>query len=145
MKIDKTTTSIIVGALSTIPYEILTTVLKLLGYARYSVYELSSLMITLNRPHMLLGAFLSMTLGASIALILYKIAVECFGWENLIFKSVFLNLQCWILLEGLFMWLIEGRNLIPFRPISDYYSHLFSVIIFGVILGLLFRKYIKSY
>ena len=110
MKIDKTTTSIIVGALSTIPYEILTTVLKLLGYARYSVYELSSLMITLNRPHMLLGAFLSMTLGASIALILYKIAVECFGWENLIFKKHFSQPAVLDPVGRAFMWLIEGAQ-----------------------------------
>ena len=144
MKIDKPTASLILGALSTIPYEMLTTVLKLMGYAKYSVYELSSLMITLNRPHRLLGSFLSMTLGASIAIILYRIVVWHFGWENLIFKSVFLNLLSWILLEGLFMWLIEGRNLIPFRPISDYYSHLFSVIIYGLILGLLFQKYLKT-
>lgn len=134
----------IIGALAAIPYEILTSVLKLMGYAKYSVFELSSLMITLNRPTRLLGAFLSMSLGASIALILYRMAVEHFGWENLILKSVFLNLQSWILLEVLFMWLIEGRNLIPYRPISDYYAQLFSAVIFGVILGLLFKKYIKT-
>lgn len=144
MNIDKSTSSIIIGALSTIPYEMITRVLKALGYTRYSVYELSSLMITLNRPHMLLGAVLAMTLGASIALILYFIIIKRFGWKKLIFKSVFLNIQYWILLETMFMWLIEGRNLIPHRPISDYYAHLFSVIIFGVSLGLLFQKYLKE-
>lgn len=85
-----------------------------------------------------------MTLGASIALILYWIVVGRFGWEKLIFKSIFLSLQSWLLLEALFMWLIEGRNLIPFRPLSDYYAHLSGVVIFGVVMGLLFQKYVKD-
>ncbi|NLM36503.1 MAG: hypothetical protein GX202_00055 [Firmicutes bacterium] len=145
MKTNKLTSSLIIGALATIPYELLTTLFKLTGYTRYSVYELSSLMITLNRPNRLLGAILSMNLGAIIALILYFLVIGRFGWENIVFKSVFLNLQSWILLEVLFMWLIEGRNLIPFRSISDYYAQLTSAIFFGVILGLLFEKYLNPY
>ena len=48
MRINKPIAATIIGALSTIPYEILTRALKLLGYAKYTVYELSSLRITLN-------------------------------------------------------------------------------------------------
>ncbi|HEY8345051.1 MAG TPA: hypothetical protein VIL66_07665 [Bacillota bacterium] len=144
MRIEQPMAVAIIGALSTIPYEMLSSVLKLLGYAKYSVYELSSLMITLNRPNKILGAFLSMIIGASIAVILYYAIIGRFGWNNIIFKSIFINLQSWLVLEGLFMWLIEGRNFIPLRPISDYYSHLFSVTIFGIILGLLFQKYLNT-
>lgn len=144
MKIDKLMAVSIIGALSTIPYEMLTRVLKLVGYAEYSVYELSSLMVTLNRPDIVLGSFLSMILGASIAIILYYAVIGRFGWNNILFKSVFINFQSLVFLEFLFMWLIEGRNLIPFRPIKDYYSHIFCVSIYGLILGLLFQKYIKT-
>ena len=144
MTINKSMVACLIGALSTIPYEILTIMLKLLGYAKYSVYELSSLMITINRPDAILGSFLSMILGASIAIILYRTIIGWLGWDNLIFKSVFIGLQSWLLLEGLFMWLIEGRNFIPLRPISDYYSQFFSVFVFGITMGLLFRKYLKN-
>ena len=144
MKIDKPTTALLFGVLSTITYEILTKVLKLLGYAKYSVFELSSLMITLNRPNALLGSIISTLLGGSIAILFYNTIIKWLGWENLIIKSVWINLLSWVLLEGLFMWLIEGRNLIPLRPISDYYSHCFSAIIFGIILGLLYQKYLRD-
>jgi hypothetical protein len=132
------------GALSTIPYEMLTRILISLGFAKYSVYELSSLMITINRPTKVLGSFLSMILGASIAVILYYILESRVGWDQLILKSIFISLQSWVLLEGLFMWLIEGRKFIPLRPLSDYYSHFISVSVFGFTLGLLFRRCIKN-
>ena len=70
------------GALSTIPYEMLTRILISLGFAKYSVYELSSLMITINRPTKVLGSFLSMILGASIAVILYYILESRVGWDQ---------------------------------------------------------------
>jgi len=146
MRINKPIAATIIGALSTIPYEILTRALKLLGYAKYTVYELSSLMITLNRPDKVLGSFMSMIIGASISIILYcAIAIiGWFGWDHIILKSIFISLQSWLFLEGLFMWLIEGRNFIPLRPISDYYSQFFCVFIYGIILGLLFQKYIRT-
>lgn len=144
MKVDQPMAVSVIGALTTIPYELFTRALKLLGYAEYSVYELSSLMITLTRPDRVLGAFLSMILGASIGIILYYAIIGRFGWNNLIFKSAFIALQSWLLLEGLFMWLIEGRNFIPLRPMGDYYSQFFGVLVFGISLGLLFQKYIKN-
>lgn len=143
MKVDQPITASIIGSLSTIPYEILTRVLKSLGYAKYSVYELASLMITLNRPNMILGAILSMIVGATIAFILYHALIGWLGWDSIILKTILISLQSWVLLEGLFMWLIEGRNFIPPRPISDYYSQFFSVIIFGITMGLLFLKYLE--
>ena len=42
------------------------------------------------------------------------------------------------------MWLIEGRKFVPIRPMGDYYSHFFSVIAYGLTLGVLLQKYLQN-
>ncbi len=93
MKFDKFTAVTIIGALSTIPYELFGRALVSLGYAKYSVYELSSLMVTLNRPDILIGSFLSMILGASIAIFFYYVIIGRFGWDNILFAFQFSQLS----------------------------------------------------
>lgn len=51
------------------------------------------------------------------------------------------SLFAWLVCELLFTALIEGKY-IKIRPINDYYSHIFSAIIFGITLGLLLKKFI---
>ena len=145
MKYDKPTLAMLIGALSTIPYEIFTRVLVTLGFAKYSVFQLNSFMITLDRPNTLLGAVSAIILSAVISLILYY-ALKIFGRDYIIIKSIAISLFSWLILEVIFMWLIEGRNLITHRPINDYYSELFGSIVFGTTLGLLYQKYLlKNY
>lgn len=141
MKFDKPTLAILMGAFATIPYEIFTRILVNLGVAKYSVYQLSSLMITLNRPNTLLGTITSIILGGTISLVFYSV-IKILGRDHLIIKSIAISLFSWLVLEVFFMWLIEGRDLIPHRPIQDYYSELFGAIIFGITLGLLFHNYL---
>ncbi|MCG1025747.1 MULTISPECIES: hypothetical protein [unclassified Dehalobacter] len=145
MKYDKPTLAILMGALSTIPHEIITRVLATFGFAKYSVYQLTSFMITLDRPNVLLGALCSIILGGVISLIFYY-ALKLLDFDYLMIKSIGFSLFNWLMLEVIFMWLIEGRGLIPHRPINDYYSEMFGTIAFGISLGLLFRNYLfKDY
>jgi len=145
MKYDKPTLAMLMGALSTIPYEIITRVLVTFGFAKYSVYQLTSFMITLDRPNVLLGAVYSIILGGVLSLVFYY-ALKILDLDYLIIKSISISLFNWLILEVIFMWLIEGRNLIPHRPINDYYSEMFGSIVFGITLGLLFHNYLfKNY
>ena len=50
MKYDKPLVAALIGALSTIPAEILTRAFVSFGIGQYSVYQLDSLLITQNRP-----------------------------------------------------------------------------------------------
>ena len=43
-------------------------------------------------------------------------------------------------LEFVSMVFIKSK-LIPLRPLSDYYIHMFDSLLFGITLGLLFKKY----
>jgi hypothetical protein len=143
MKYEKALVLPLLGFLSTIPYEIITRILVFFKYGKYSVYELTSLMITLNRPNVILGAVASMLLSSGIAILLYYL-LNRLSWQNLIFKSIFISLFSWLLLEVIFMWLIEGRQLIPYRPLNDYYIELFGSILYGITLGLLFQKFLAK-
>lgn len=143
MNYNKTSLVLLIGILSTIPYEIFTRIMVAIGIAKYGVYELASLMITLNRPNLILGAVTSMILSGVIALVFYH-SLKVFGWDYLLIKSIFFNLLSWLFLEIFFMWLVEGRNLISARPLNDYFTELLGSIVLGITIGLLFKKYLRK-
>lgn len=141
MKSDQSLLAVLIGAVSTIPDEILTRILVLSGIGKYSVYELASLITTLNRPDYVLGIILSSEAGGMAAFVFY-FYLRKLGSKNLIIKGLLMGLLAWTFLELLFTWLIEGPKLIPFRPVSDYYIELFGALLWGLVMGLLFKKYL---
>lgn len=141
MKYDKPVIVALIGALSAVPYEVFTRLLLFFGIGKYSVYQLSSLMITLNRPTAIMGFVVCSVLSSVIAILFYYI-LKKIGSDFLVIKSVLTSLLVWITLETVFVWLIEGPGLVPIRPISDYYLHLFGSIIFGATLGVFMNKYV---
>lgn len=141
MKYDKPVVAAIIGAISAIPYELFTRLLLSFGIGRYSVYQLSSLMITLSRPTTIMGFVVVSVLSSTISVMLYY-ALSKIGSDYLLAKSILASLLVWIALETIFVWLIEGPRLVPIRPVSDYYLHMFGATIFGLTMGLLMKKYI---
>jgi ABC-type branched-subunit amino acid transport system permease subunit len=141
----KTTNSLIValfGSISTIPYELSTRFLISLGIGKYSVYHLTSLIVTLNRPKTFMGIVICFVISALFSLVFLYI-LKKLGFDYLIIKSIIFSLFIWINMETLFVWLIEGPKLIQPRPISDYYLHMFGSLIFGITQGLLYKKYLS--
>jgi hypothetical protein len=53
------------------------------------------------------------------------------------------SLFAWFICELMFTGTIEGR-FFGLRPIGDYYNNIFSAAIFGVTLGLLFKKFLLN-
>lgn len=141
LKYNKPLLAALIGILSTIPYELLTRTLISLGIGKYSVYQLSSLMVTLNRPVTILGVIISSILGGSFAILFYY-ALMKLGPDYLFIKGISAGLVLWIFLETFFTWLIEGPKLIPLRPVSDYYIHIMGASLYGFTLGLLFNFFI---
>jgi hypothetical protein len=129
------------GAISTIPYEIFTRLLLAAGVGKYGVFELTSLIITLNRPTFLLGAVMTFIVGGYCALIFYY-SLKKLGPDHLTIKSICFSLLVWIIMEIFFVWLIEGPKLISPRPIDDYYLHMFGSSLFGLTQGILFKRYL---
>ncbi|EMS69936.1 hypothetical protein [Ruminiclostridium cellobioparum] len=142
MKEDKTLILGMIGVFSTIISEIITWIGKLSGLANYSDYELTSLIITLNRPTVLLGFVIEGSIGVIISIVLFKLVKET-GEKYILLKSVITGIVAWIIIEILITMIVEGKT-IPLRELAAYYTHLIGAIGFGITQGLLFKRYILS-
>src|SRR5574342_20738 len=137
---DKVLISGLLGALSTISGEIASRIFVYFGIGKYGIYELASFIITFNRPVFTIGLIVDFLVGSVFATLLYFI-FEKLGSCHLVIKTTLFSLLTWLVCELLFTATVEGKY-IPIRPINDYYSHIFSAVIFGITLGLLLKKFI---
>jgi len=140
LKYDKPLVAALIGFASTIPYEIFTRILLLFGMGKYSLYQLDSLVVTINRPSTTMGLIVSFAVGGVLGVILYY-ALEKVGTDYIVVKATFLSVFVWVILELIFTSVIEGKT-IDIRPMSDYYSKMFGSIAFGVTQGWLLKKFL---
>ncbi len=141
MKYDKPLVAALLGALATIPYELYTRLLVSLGFGKYSVYQLNSLVITINRPTAIIGIVSTFITGGLIGVVFYY-SLKKLGTDFVVIKGLAAGLFGWVFTETIFTWLIEGPRLIQPRPMSDYYLEISGAAIFGLTLGLLFKRYL---
>lgn len=133
-----------IGIFSTILSEVASIVLLYLGIGKYSVYQLNSLIVTINRPSEIMGLIVNFIVGSCVSVFIYLLLKKK-GHGLIVLKCVMAGLITWILWEFIFTLTIEGKT-IPIRPINDYYNHLFGTFVFGVSVGLLQNRYIfKKY
>jgi len=111
-----------------------------LGYAPYSNFDLSSLIITGNRHSLIIGLIVDSVVGGFMCVLLYHVFIKL-GSKHLIIKCISTSILMWIALEFVFTIYIEGK-LISVRPMSAYYAHLFTAIIYGITVGILFIKFL---
>lgn len=137
---DKLLKAAIIGVLSTIPSDIITQVLKLLGVVKYSNYETSSILILGNRPTMIVGIFVSFIVGGAGSCLLYLI-LKRDSTKNLVIKGMMASTLLWLLLEMAATFFFEDK-VIPVRPISAKMGHLGGAIAYGVTVGILLKRYI---
>lgn len=140
MKDDKNLIAAVIGVISTIPSEIVSLILVRLGYAKYSIYHLASMLVTQKTPSFIMGIFVCPIIAGFISIILYQ-AFRKLGAQHLIIKCIGVSLLMFIALEFVFSVFYDGK-LIPSGRISADYSHLFSAIIYGITEGLLFGRFL---
>lgn len=144
MRLDKPLVAVLLGALATIPQELYTGFLRFfLGIGDYSVYELNSLVITINRPNMLIGFLSTCMIGGIVSVVLYYL-LNKIGYDYIVLKALVAGIISWMVSEAIFTWLLEGPKLIHIRSLSDYFVQSSGALIFGITLGYLYRKYIVS-
>lgn len=140
MKYNKPLTATIIGAVSTVPSEVVTRLLLLFGIGKYSLYQLDSLLITFNRPSTIMGLIVNFIVGGFVGVVFYY-SLEKIGTDYLIIKSASVGALSWLFFELMFTVTVEGEY-IDIRPMSDYYVHILGSLAFGITLGLLFKKYL---
>jgi len=142
MKLNKPLVALLIGALATIPQEIYTRFSRyFLGIGDYSVYELNSLIITVNRPSAILGIVSTCMVGGIVSILLYY-SLNRIGPDYIILKSIVSGIISWVISEAIFTWLLEGPKLIQVRSMSDYFLQVTGALVYGVMLGLLYKRYI---
>ncbi|SDH85266.1 hypothetical protein [Desulfosporosinus hippei] len=82
MKYDKPLIVAMIGAVSTMPSEVLTRLLLLLGIGKYSIYQLDSLLITFNRPIAIMGLIVNLIVGGFVGIVFYY-SLEKIGTDYL--------------------------------------------------------------
>lgn len=140
MKYNKPLVAGFYGAVSTVVSEAITQIMLYFGIGKYSVYQLDSLLVTFNRPSIIIGLVVNIIAGGTIAVLFYY-AVGKLGQDYFIYKGLAVGLVSWGIFELLFTMTIEGVY-IDIRPMADYYTHLLASAAYGISLGLLFEKYI---
>ena len=130
----------IIGVISIIPSEIVSQILIGLGYDKYSTCTLSSLLVTGDKPSLIMGIIVNSVIAGSVGMILYQ-TIKKIGSQHLAIKCVGVTLLIWLSLELLFTIFIE-RKLIAPRGMGGYYSHFFGAITFGITEGILFDKFL---
>jgi hypothetical protein len=140
LKYDKPLIAFVIGAAATISGELLTRALLSMGIGKYSLYELISFYITINRPSEITGLFLGCMLGGLVAVLFYY-ALAKIGLDYLVVKGVIFSILSYFIAEMVFTSDIEG-HFIDIRPIADYYVHASAGIIYGITMGLLFKTYL---
>jgi hypothetical protein len=140
LKDDKILTAGIIGVIATIPCEIFLQISVRLGIADHSEFGLASMLITGNRPVIIIGFFVSSIIAAFISILLV-LAFMKLGDAHLTIKCVGVSILMWLVLEFVFTIFFEGKQ-IPVRQISGYYCHLVGAFIFAITQGILLRKYL---
>lgn len=142
MKNDKYLLLGFLGIISTIPSQIFSTILKYFGFAKYSMYDLASLIITFNRPSIIMGLFVDALISGTLAII-FCLIFEKLGSDYLVIKTMLGSFIAWLAFELLLTSTIEGK-FIAIRPMRDYYSHILGTMVFGIMLGVLIKRFYFS-
>lgn len=137
MKKDKILLSALLGGLSTIAGEIVTKILVALAIGQYAVFELNSLLVTNDRPSMLMGFIINFVLGSYVGMLFYLVSKKL-GTEHLIIKAALCSSLVWFIFELGFTALIEDQY-IPMRPVIDHYVHIIGTVTFGITTGVLLK------
>lgn len=140
MKKDRLLIAAVIGGLSTISGEIITKILSLLGMGQYAVFELNSLLLTNDKPSMLMGFIINFVIGCYIASAFY-LFFEKFGSQHVVMKSTVGSLMIWFIFELAFTALIEDKY-IPIRPVADHYVHIIGTALFGVTMGCFLKQFL---
>lgn len=137
---DKILIAGVIGAFSTLISEIVSRLLLLFGVGRYSAYELSSFMITGNRPNVLIGFLLNCIIGAVLGGVIYLV-LKRWGYRHTIAICIFFGLIMWISWETIYTIFIEGHT-IERRMISGYLNQCINTIAYGIFWGSTLKRFI---
>ena len=108
MKLDKPLAAAVIGILSAILYEIFLRLMLLLDLGKYSLYELDSFIVTIERPSAIIGFVVSSAVACFIAGLLY-FATYKIGTDYFVTKTIIVSIMSWVFLEAFLQVLLKAN------------------------------------
>lgn len=131
-----------IGIASTVVGEIGSWILLSLGIGEYSVYQLNSLIVTFNKPSILIGFILNLLIGGIIGASVY-LTVKKWGHKHIIMVSLLFTLISWLCLEITFNAVVD-KNLITSLLMANHFNTLINAIIHAIFKGFMIKHFIFS-
>lgn len=138
MKYNKPLIAVLIGAVSTIPYEIFMLIIKFVGLTKHSIFEFSSMMF-ISKGSWWLGVLSAPATGGMAGLVLYEL-IRVIGYDYLPIKGALVWMTMWALIDIIFATL--GKNTIMDQPLSGHFMHALGAGMAGSIMGYLMVKYL---
>ncbi|GFZ33174.1 hypothetical protein CSC2_37000 [Clostridium zeae] len=129
-----------IGIVSTVVGEICSWIFVYLGIGTYSTYQINSLIVTYNKPSVLVGLFLNLIMGGIIGAAVY-LTLKKWGHEHIIMVSLVYTLVAWMCIEIIANAVVD-KNLIDTRVIGGYFNQIISAVIHAVAKGLMLKWFI---
>lgn len=134
---DKLLLAGVIGIASTVIGEIGSWILLSLGLGKYSVYQENSLIVTFNKPSVVIGFILNILIGSIIGASVYLVTKK-WGNKHIILVSLIFTLTAWMFLEIITNAIVD-RNIIASRLISGYYNSLINAVAHAVVKALMIK------
>ena len=131
-----------IGIASTVVGEIGSWILLSLGLGTYSVYQLNSLIVTFNKPSILIGFVLNLLIGGIIGASVY-LTVKKWGHKHITMVSLVYTLTAWLCLEVIFNAVVD-KNIITSSLMGGYYNSLINAIVHAIFKGFMIKYFIFS-
>jgi hypothetical protein len=131
-----------IGIASTVLGEIGSWILLSLGLGKYSVYQLNSLIVTFNKPSILIGFILNILVGGIIGASVY-LTVKKWGHKHIIMVSLLYTLISWLCLEVTFNAVVD-KNVITSLLMAGYYNSLINAIVHAIFKGFMIKHFLFS-
>ncbi|GFP75481.1 hypothetical protein [Clostridium fungisolvens] len=137
---DKILVAGVIGIASTVVGEICSWILLSFGIGTYSTYQINSLIVTYNKPSILVGLFLNLIMGGIIGAAVY-LTLKKWGHDHIIMVSLGYTLVAWMFIEIIANGVVD-KDLIATRVIGGYVNQFISAVIHAVAKGLMLKWFI---
>jgi hypothetical protein len=129
-----------IGIASTIVGEICSWVLIYFKIGTYSAYQINSLIVTYNKPSILIGFALNLIMGGIIGAAVY-LTLKKWGDRYIIMVSLGYTLVAWMFIEIIANAVVD-KNMITTRVLSGYYNQFISSVVHAIAKGLMLKRFI---
>ena len=129
-----------IGIASTVVGEIGSWILISFGFGKYSVFQSNSLIVTFNKPSILIGFILNLLIGGIIGSTVY-LTTKKWGHRHIIIVSLLFTMTAWLALEIITNSIVD-ENIVASRQMSGFYNSIINAVAHAVFKAIMIKRLI---